>query len=303
MLYLPPGSDEWVQGPRIFGREERPEWIKDYLPNNKGFWAPHAAFPRVMYYSSADDSNSRDAAVIGRATALGEAPNLVWVDDGKPVLVCDRSSKDEPFAIDPAVFEGEGGTLWMVYGSHWTGIWVVELDPETGHIKDQRGREEGWSKDNAAFHHVANELGKHNPGEPEEENFVAGAIEAPYAFWNGDYYYLFVNWKGCCKGVDSTYEIRVGRSKSADGPYLDKDGHDMTEGGGTLLLEREGRFIGPGHANIYAYTDSAEKKRHVFTYHFYDGDDEGRAKMHARELIWDDDGWPVLTENVFYQKQ
>ena len=49
-----------------------------------------------------------------------------------------------------------------------------------------------------------------------------------------DSYLLFVNWFGCCMGIDSTYEIHVGRSSSRTGPYLDKDGVEMTNGGGRL---------------------------------------------------------------------
>jgi arabinan endo-1,5-alpha-L-arabinosidase len=77
----------------------------------------------------------------------------------------------------------------------------------------------------------------------------------------------------------------------------------MAEGGGSLFLETQGRFIGPGHAGIFVYTDSKGKKQHVFTYHFYDGRDNGTAKMDARELVWDDKGWPMLTNKVFYGKE
>jgi len=306
--YVPPGSDEWISGERIFGRGQRPEWMDELLPGNKGFWAPHTPFPRVMYYSTADDSRGKDIACIGRAVAVGDPPDYTWIDDGKPVLHCDRDDIDEPFAIDPAVFKGEDDTLWMVYGSHWSGIWVVELNAETGHIKDERARKEGWKRDNPAFHYVASELGRYHTipeGEEREANFISGNIEAPYVFWNEDngYYYLFVNWGICCSGVRSTYEIRVGRSREATGPYLDKQGHEMHEGGGTLFLKREGRFIGPGHANIFTYEDSKGVKRYVFTYHFYDGREDGRAKMNARYLIWDDEHWPVLTDKLFYNKE
>ena len=304
--YLAPGSDEWVSGEDIFGADDKPAWIADYVPGHKGFWAPHAPFARVLYYSVADDSDGKDIGRIGRATAIGEAPNLVWIDDGEPVLVCDRDYEDEPFAIDPAVFEGKGDTLWMVYGSHWSGIWVVELDATTGHIKDKRAREEGWKQDNPAFYHVASELGFYNQtaeDEEREEDFTCGRIEAPYIFRYRDYYYLFVNWGICCSGVESTYEIRVGRSRRASGRYIDKEGHDMAEGGGSLFLETQGRFIGPGHAGIFAYTDSEGEKRYIFTYHFYDGRDNGKPKMDARVLVWDDEGWPVLTERVFYGKE
>jgi arabinan endo-1,5-alpha-L-arabinosidase len=302
MSYLPPGDHQWVAGKSVFQADEKPAWIEDYVPDNKGFWAPHAPFPCVLYYSVADDSDGKDIACIGRATALGEPPDQVWIDDGKPVLVCDRDVDTEPFAIDPAIFEGEGNTLWMVYGSHWSGIWVIELDPDTGHIKDGKACERGWTEDNSAFHHVASNLDSLTD-EVLAEGFVAGRIEAPYVFRRNGYYYLFVNWGICCHGVESTYEIRVGRSRSPYGPYIDKTGRDMAKGGGTLFVESKGRFIGPGHAGIYTYVDSLGQTRHVFTYHFYDGDDDGRSKLNARELIWDDHAWPVLTDRVFYGKQ
>jgi len=97
--YVPPGSDKWVAGDTIFPRGERPEWMAKYLPNNKGFWAPHIPFQRVLYYSVADDSGGKDIGCIGRATAVGQPPDLRWIDDGLPVLFCDRDSEDEPFAI------------------------------------------------------------------------------------------------------------------------------------------------------------------------------------------------------------
>ncbi|MGD8500843.1 MAG: hypothetical protein PVJ86_09365, partial [Phycisphaerales bacterium] len=95
----------------------------------------------------------------------------------------------------------------------------------------------------------------------------------------------------------------VGRSESPYGPYIDKTGWDMAEGGGTLFVESKGRFIGPGHAGIYTYVDSRGQTRHVFTYHFYDGEDDGRSKLNARELIWDDQAWPVLTDRIFHGKK
>ena len=60
-----------------------------------------------------------------------------------------------------------------------------------------------------------------------------------------------MNFGSCCKGVESTYNIRVGKSRSITGPYLGKGGKDMMDAGGTLLVEREGPFVGPGHAAIF----------------------------------------------------
>ena len=61
-------------------------------------------------------------------------------------------------------------------------------------------------------------------------------IEAPYVHKNNGFYYLFVNWFGCCNGVDSTYEIHIGRSNSITGPYVDKNGVDMRLGGNMFFF-------------------------------------------------------------------
>merc|ERR1712192_130262 len=107
--------------------------------------------------------------------------------------------------------------------------------------------------------------------------------------------FLIVNWFGCCMGIDSTYEIHVGRSSSRTGPYLDKDGVEMTNGGGSLVLKKEGRFIGPGHAAVFE-----ESGREWFSFHFYDGDrEDGIPWVETRLLSYDSEGWPIVTEERF----
>jgi arabinan endo-1,5-alpha-L-arabinosidase len=99
-----------------------------------------------------------------------------------------------------------------------------------------------------------------------------------------------VNWGTCCRGTNSTYNIRVGRSREITGPYLDRDGKDLAQGGGTLLLGSDGAFIGPGHAGLFE-----QHGRFYFSCHFYDGTDRGVSKLALRPLRWGPDGWPVLT--------
>ena len=127
------------------------------------------------------------------------------------------------------------------------------------------------------------------PDSPVHSLAHYSAIEAPHIFRNGDFYYLFVNWDRCCRGVHSTYNIRVGRSRKITGPYLDKDGVDLMKGGATLLLETDGPFIGPGHANIFE-----EHGKYWFSCHFYDSTRRGRPTLAIRPLRWADDGWPAL---------
>ena len=84
-----------------------------------------------------------------------------------------------------------------------------------------------WSEDDPSYHYLAR-----GPGDPGDSEWV----EAAYLHKHAGLYYLFVNWYGCCAGVDSTYEIHVGRSQLIHGPYLDKDGRDMKLGGGEIIL-------------------------------------------------------------------
>jgi hypothetical protein len=103
---------------------------------------------------------------------------------------------------------------------------------------------------------------------------------------NGSYYYLFINRGSCCQGVNSTsYRIQVGRSASITGPYLDKNGNDLNNGGGTNLVVTTGRYIGPGH---FGYGQGK------VTYHFYDGNDSGNAKLRITTMSWSN-GWPVVS--------
>jgi arabinan endo-1,5-alpha-L-arabinosidase len=88
--------------------------------------------------------------------------------------------------------------------------------------------------------------------------------------------------------------VRVGRSREITGPYLDKGGVDMKEGGGTLVLDTEEEFIGPGHPAIFR-----DGERYLMSYHYYDRDRNGRSALAIRELNWTDDGWPrVASERI-----
>ena len=112
------------------------------------------------------------------------------------------------------------------------------------------------------------------------------AIEAPFIVHHEDFYYLFVSFDRCCRGKDSTYKIMVGRATEPTGPYVDRSGKPMLEGGGTLLMEGNEVWKGPGGQSIFS-TSAGE----VMAFHAYDGVD-GRAVLHISSLTWDK-GWPV----------
>ena len=120
---------------------------------------------------------------------------------------------------------------------------------------------------------------------------LPGAIEAPVIIRRRGYYYLFVSFDFCCRGVNSTYNIRVGRSKQVTGPYVDRDGRDMMQEGGTLLISGGKRWRGPGHCAVLQ-----EKGSDKLVYHAYDSEARGVATLKIATIVWDEAGWP--TTNV-----
>lgn len=254
---------EWRDLKPIF--ERPPEWTKEAVPEFRGhFWAPDVAKfgDRYWVYYSVSSFGKQVSAigVVSSPTLNPDDPNHKWTDHG-PVI---QSKVGDPYnAIDPAIYV-EGEWVWVVFGSFWQGLHLFEVDPKTGLRKDA------------------------NEKPIQVANYKA--IEAPYLTKRGDWYYLFVNFDICCRGKDSTYNIRAGRSKSVTGPYVDRDGKDLREGGGTMVLQTEEHRIGPGHAGIYV-----ENGVEYFSFHYYDGNTErGTPTLGIRTITWDAEGWPSV---------
>jgi arabinan endo-1,5-alpha-L-arabinosidase len=150
----------------------------------------------------------------------------------------------------------------MTFGSYWNGIYETQLDPTTGKPLNSTMRQ---LADNSQ-------------------------IEASYLYARDGYYYLFVNFGTCCQGVNSTYNIRVGRSTSVTGPFYDQSGVPMTQGGGTLLLGTSGRYIGPGQAGIFLDTSG----QYWLSNHYYDGDNNGNPTYELQPLYWTASAWPTI---------
>ena len=258
----------WEPGPRVFANEP-PKWVLDEVPANRNgndFWAPDViqlGGRYLLYYSVS--SWGKNTSVIGLATnrTLDPAdPEYKWVDER---VVFRSTAADDFNAIDPAPTLDPEGNLWLAVGSFWGGIRLVQLDAATGR--------------------------RLAPDSPVHALAYKEQIEGPFIHRRGGRYYLFVAWGWCCRGVRSTYNIRVGRSDRITGPYLDKDGRDMRLGGGTLVLDTDGPFIGPGQPAVYG-----EGGREWLVCHFYDATRRGRGTLALRPLTWDADGWPVAVE-------
>ena len=254
---------DWEPAAPVFA--QMPAWVRDVVPEQRmHFWAPdviRAGNHWLLYYSVSSFGKNTSAIALATTPTLDpKDPAFKWTDEGIVI----RSYRTNNFnTIDPAVVFDAEGRLWLAFGSYWSGIKLVELDAKTGK-------------------RIAPDSTMHSLASNDH-------IEAAFIHRRATNYFLFLNWGQCCKGTNSTYEIRVGRSSKITGPYLDREGRDMIGGGGTLVLGSEGKFIGPGHAGIV--NDGAQD---WFSFHYYDGTNRGRSVIGLRKLSWDKDGWPVV---------
>lgn len=279
---------KWEHGQSVF--TNAPAWTAQAVPRNHGifFWAPDIIHPGdryLLYY--AVSSFGRNDSAIGLATnpTLDPFdPKYKWTDEG---IVVQSTSNDDFNAIDPAASLDAQGRLWLAFGSFWSGIKLIQLDSVTGkRIATNSPR--GVAPPALAGH----ESGSTPRGEPMYSLAFNDSIEASYIYHHDDYYYLFVNWGLCCRGTNSTYEIRVGRSRQIIGPYLDKNGADLVTGGGSYFLGSGGPFIGPGQSGIYS-----ENGADWFSCHFYDGERHGVSMLAILPLGWDTNAWPEINWN------
>jgi arabinan endo-1,5-alpha-L-arabinosidase len=246
----------------------QPEWNRQMIPFNDGnLWAPDIFYYQgkyYLYYSVSSFGSNTSAIGLATNVTLDPAdPDYAWVDEG---VVIHSTSADNYNTIDPNVAQDRDGNLWLSFGSFWSGIKLISLDPET--MKPAA---------DSTLHSIASKPGN-------------TAIEAPFIVERNGYYYLFVSFDYCCRGVDSTYRIMVGRSQEITGPYVDRDSNGMMEGGGTLIDKGDERWKGPGHNAVYQQAHSA-----ILVNHAYDKQNVGRPTLQIRPLYWDADGWPTLT--------
>lgn len=256
--------ETWARAPSVFA--EMPAWVKEAVPGARGIWAPDVFFAKGeyrIYYSVSTFRKNRSAIGLVTTPSL-EKP--VWTDRGQVIA---SGQGDDFNAIDPNVFADEKGRQWLAFGSFWSGIKLVRLDSATGL------RAAG---DNTV-HSIAR---RPSPG----------AVEAPFVIRRGGFYYLFASYDFCCRGAASTYYTVVGRSKDSKGPYVDREGTKLTEGGGTRVLHADldpsKRFVGPGHVAILR-----EPKQDYIVYHAYDTHANGTPTLRIQPLGWTGDGWPV----------
>jgi arabinan endo-1,5-alpha-L-arabinosidase len=193
-------------------------------------------------------------------------------------LVLRSRAEDNFNAIDPNLIVDEDGRAWLAFGSFWDGIKMRRVDPQTGLL----------SSEDTRLYSLARRGRPANPP-PNSPNLPGNwqAIEAPFIVHHDDYYYLFVSFDLCCRGIKSTYKIMVGRSRAVTGPYVDADGLSMIEGGGTALLRGGGHWIGPGGESLLVQKDGD-----IIVFHAYDAV-SGKPYLRISTIAWAH-GWPKI---------
>ncbi|HEY6660143.1 MAG TPA: arabinan endo-1,5-alpha-L-arabinosidase [Pyrinomonadaceae bacterium] len=249
-----------------------PDWAVKDVPGLRGLWAPDVSYfngKYHLYYSASTFGSNHSSIGLATNQTLDPASDKYrWVDQGK---VISSGIGDDWNAIDPNVVLDEQDQPWLSFGSFWGGIKLRKLEPATGRLA---------TRDQTLYSLASRPRTAESPG----------AIEAPTIIRKNDYYYLFVSFDFCCRGKDSTYNIRVGRARRITGPYVDRSGKPMMDGGGTLVVAGGGRWAGPGHCSVLQ-----DKNGDKLVYHAYDTEWRGVPTLRIAPLLWDSEGWPTIS--------
>jgi arabinan endo-1,5-alpha-L-arabinosidase len=256
------GLTGWSDAGTVFA--SNPEWIGSLVSGVNDLWAPDVSRfggSYHLYYSASTFGSNRSC--IGHATRASLSSGS-WVDQG-PVICSNTVTgvSDDWNAIDPNLVQDGEGVPWLAFGSFWTGIKLIRLDLS-------------GARADTTLHALA------------ERATDGRAIEAPFITRRCGYYYLFASFDYCCRGSASTYRIMVGRSTSVLGPYTDRTETRMLDGAGSLLVQGNTRWRGPGH-NTLLFVGTAAYN----LYHSYDSQNQGQPTLRIAELRWDEQGWPV----------
>ena len=265
----------WTREQPVFA--SAPAWATQAVPGfrDNHIWAPDISFHDGRYYLfysvSAFGKNTSCIGLAVNKTLNPKSADYKWVDQGR--VIQSVPGRDMWNAIDPNLIRDEAGRPWLTFGSFWDGIKLVQLRPDL----TAPAQPEQWRT-------LA-----HRPRDPRLNDSLPGdgAIEAPFLFKKGAYYYLFTSFDYCCRGPQSTYKMMVGRSKAVTGPYVDRAGTPLEQGGGTVVLAGNSQWFGVGHNSVYTFDG-----QDYLVFHGYDAADKGRSKLRIEPLSWDAEGWP-----------
>ncbi len=248
-----------------------PSWLKTVTNNGvEDIWAPDLFFfggeYRSYYTGSAFGKNTSGIGFVSTKSIVPGSSEYNWVDEGEVVRSVSSNNYN---AIDADVVEDADGNYWMAFGSWWTGIKLVRLDESTGK----------QSSSDKTVYSIANRGGS--------------GIEGPSIIEHKGKYFLFTAWDVCCKmGADledNTYKTVMGRADNITGPYVDRSGKSLANGGGTILMQRYGRYYGPGGGEAFK-----DLNRIRFAHHYYNANSNGSPTLHIRDVVFTEDNWAEM---------
>jgi len=271
-------------------------------------WAPDMVRLDDGRYAMFTSLSSFGTPVSAISIVTSDSPTGVFVNpfgEGGNNIVVSSATFGEPNAIDPAFVRDAENRLWMVYGSFFGGIFVMQLNANTG-----------------------------MPINPDQGGTrIAGgahtAVEGAYIIFNRDlgYFYLFLTYGS----LNSEYNVRVARSRSVTGPFLDANGRDVrhTSVGGDLVLtssnlggnlgDRVTSFNYVGTKVVGGFDMSLPNQPHTSSNLRAPGHNSaiqapcgrwfmvkhtrkapgtavrGGHIMHVRQMVFNRDGWPLIT--------
>ena len=248
-----------------------PQWAGQYAPGTEGIWAPDLYYMNGEYraYYCVSVFGKRTSAIGYTATAsiMPGTQGYGWKDHGH---VFHTVATDKYNAIDADVVRDTEGNYWMAFGSFGLGIQLIKLDAQTGY----------QASDDKTVYNIARRTSKASEG----------AEEGPSLIEHNGKYFLFTAWDKCCQqGANieqTTYKTAYGRADKVTGPYKDRAGNDMATGGGTILLERYGRYVGPGGGEAFQ-----DLNRVRFVHHYYDNAGDKYNHIHIRDVVFTEDNW------------
>ncbi len=250
-----------------------PAWHRIDIPDqNRQLWAPDIHYSNGLfhlYYAVSGWMNFKSS--IGYATnkTLNQkSPDYHWVDKGK--VIDFRNGGQGVNCIDPNIFIDNDGKEWLFYGSFKSGLRMVEINPKTGKLFNQH---------------------------PNLYTITTGLGEGVFVIKANGFYYIFASRGKCCAGLESTYEIVVGRSKKLKGPYLNKKGESWLDNHYTVFLAGDYDEPGRGHNGFFSERDTT-----FIVYHAYTRSANGASLLNIKPVYIGKDGWPTMepTGKIFF---
>lgn len=292
---IPTDGNQWTGAPG--------SWAADVikLKNGKYYFyysfcgvPPNAECNAPRAYLGVAMSDRIDGEYVDQGIFLRSGMTAAEIAAGYgPEGIASYDARIHPNTIDPDVFYDHRGKLWMTYGSYSGGIFILQMDETTG--KPLPGQ--GYGK------HLAG--GNHS------------AIEGSYILYSPQtrYYYMFASFGGFVS--TDGYNIRIARSRTPDGPYLDAEGRDLAQasgnwdsiapygvklmGGFNFVAEPGDRetsrgYLAPGHNS--AYYDASAKKHYLITHTRFPNRGEAHS-IRVHELFVNADDWLVASPHRY----